>query len=992
MRRVVSLLIAFCSMCSVCSAQVYQESDGLVVMEMENTTSVLSLWQQQTSLSGFTGSGYLQFTGNTFENGPPNSPLEYTFKINQAGLYYLHMHCAKETIDGRTDVANDCYVRVEGDFNAGPGPHDSHGDNASLSLLRRDTKYFGGAANRWKWENGQNSSGGNGNLDPGGSTNKRVAVYDFKAGETYKLVVSGRSKFFRINRIVFRRASTSSSLAQNLNTPESETTTSGGEGGLSFVYDATTDFPDTTSGDVPYYVDNGNDALAIAANVVANRTGFARATRTFEGTTGIYDVTITTMMEEDGESTYRLLINGVQVRAFENPFVYDPPDSPRDLQPLNHTWPAIRIPNGATISIESNADSNNLVSEAGDGNPPWAWARGRWRQIELTTSSSPVDPPAGRIAYVSDGNSPDPDDIGANAVVFGLLGRSGLQDRLVHFSHSCDLNPLALGGSQSIDATNEQRRQDYLHQTAGEGIGFFGPFPNLIDYYNCRTDQTAAINDLRDAINKSSASDPLWIIEAGEPDIIGFALEAANPAAIQHVQVVSHNPANDNSGDFFTWQEILDFGVTEHQIGDQNVGLQVLISSGIWDWAEGNSDPAIVWILDQLKYAEADGVVRFQDNKYDCSDAGMVYWWLTGASSGGNNVSTPVEIRAMLEYQPGSGGEGSATQLIAGWESWSEVSADTWNATVAMGVTARAIGTPESGGLWFNFNNSVVENGASDDGFFGDSDFAANPSVASPGDAVTLSNGFDGFIDFTLDNTSGTEITLTGFHFDIGAFRPRAATDWELEILPGEDLTAGSLATGTATVNAGPIQDDESVDLSVLTDNVLDVGGTVTFRLSFTGGGGDAGSAASGHHLFLDNVGVSASNAGSSSGPGLSGDFDLDGNVDLDDLDQYNGNIGATATGPLEPLDLDGDGVVGANDFATHYETLVETSNGQTGTFAGDLNLDGTVNVLGDAFALVANLNNPATSWAQGDVNGDGTINVLGDAFALIANLGQSNE
>jgi hypothetical protein len=957
-------------------------------MEVENTTSALGLWQEQTSLSGYSGSGYLQFLGNTFTNGPATSPLEYSFKINQAGLYYLHMHCAKETHDGRTDVANDCYVRVEGDYNAGPGPHNSHGDNASRSLLQSDTKYFGGATDRWKWENGQNSSGGNGNLDPGGHANKRVAVYDFKAGETYTLVVSGRSKFFRINRFVFRHASTSSNVAQNLSTAESERETSGG-GGASFVYDATTDFPDTTSGDIDYYVDNGNDALAIAANIVANRTGFARATRIFDGATGAYDVTITTMTEEDGESVYRLLINGVQVRTFTNPFVYDPPNSPLDLQPHTHTWPAISIANGATIAIESNADSNDLVSEAGDGNPPWAWARGRWQQIELTTSSSPINPPAGRIAYVADGNSPDPDDIGANAVVFGILGRSGLQDRLVHFSHSCDLNPFSNGGSQSINATNEQRRQDYLHQTAGEGIGFFGPFPNLIDYYNCRTDEIAAVNDLRDAINDSSASDPLWIIEAGEPDIIGYALQAANAAAIEHVHVVSHHPANDNSGDFFTWQEILDFGVTEHQIGDQNVGLQVLISSGLWDWAEGNSDSAIVWILNQLKYAEADGVVGFQNNKYDCSDAGMVYWWLTGANAGGNNVSTPVEIRAVLEFEPGSGGEASGVQLLAGWESWSEVSADTWDATVAMGVTAQASGTLESGGSWFNFNNGTVENGASDDGFFGDSGFVANPSVASATDGVTLSNGFDGHIDFTLDNTSGTETTLTGFHFDTGAFRPNAATDWELEILPGGDLTASSLATGTATVNAGPMQDDESVDLSVLADNVLDVGGTVTFRLNFTGGGGDAGSAASGHHVFLDNVGVSGFNTDSESG--LLGDFDHDGDVDLADLDLFNGNIGAAATAELEPLDFDNDGFVGANDFAQHYGVLVETSNGQKGTFAGDLNLDGTVNVLGDAFVLIGNLSNPAASWSQGDINGDGMVDVLGDAFELIGNLGADN-
>ena len=39
--------------------------------------------------------------------------------------------------------------------------------------------------------------------------------------------------------------------------------------------------------------------------------------------------------------------------------------------------------------------------------------------------------------------------------------------------------------------------------------------------------------------------------------------------------------------------------------------------------------------------------------------------------------------------------------LIAGWETWSEVSADTWDATQSSGVTAQAVGTPEAGGVWF---------------------------------------------------------------------------------------------------------------------------------------------------------------------------------------------------------------------------------------------------------------------------------------------------
>lgn len=253
-----------------------------------------------------------------------------------------------------------------------------------------------------------------------------------------------------------------------------------------------------------------------------------------------------------------------------------------------------------------------------------------------------VRPPAGRLAIVIDGNSPDPDDIGATAVVFGLLKASKLTDRLVHLSHSCDLQPTNL-----ISAEDEQRRQTILHQLCGDGIKRFGPFKNLSHFFNCRTGQDQTVNHLRDAINQSTDDDPLWIIEAGEPDIIGYALADALPSARQQVHVVSHHPANDDSGDFFKWQQILDFGVREHQIGDQNIGLQTKTAS--WDWAKKNSDAGIRWIWKKLQYAEQDGVVKFQTNKFDCSDAGMVYWWITGADAGGNATTTPTEIKAMLQ-------------------------------------------------------------------------------------------------------------------------------------------------------------------------------------------------------------------------------------------------------------------------------------------------------------------------------------------------------
>ena len=122
------------------------------------------------------------------------------------------------------------------------------------------------------------------------------------------------------------------------------------------------------------------------------------------------------------------------------------------------------------------------------------------------------------------------------------------------------------------------------------------------------------------------------------------------------------------------------------------------------------------------------------------------------------------------------------------------------------------------------------------------------------------------------------------------------------------------------------------------------------------------------------------------------GDFDIDGVVDLADLDRYNSNLDQSAVGPEGLLDLNGNGTVDQSEFETMYTTLVRTSNGRFGTLAGDIDLDGEVDVLNDAFLLVANLGSSSiNSWSQGDLNADGEVDVLNDAFLLIGNLGASN-
>ena len=191
-----------------------------------------------------------------------------------------------------------------------------------------------------------------------------------------------------------------------------------------------------------------------------------------------------------------------------------------------------------------------------------------------------------------------------------------------------------------------------------------------------------------------------------------------------------------------------------------------------------------------------------------------------------------------------------------------------------------------------------------------------------------------------------------------------------------------NFATQTKLASASPDAFDYRVNGDTDIINVY-------FRNANNAGGVD------GNGLYFDDLYINSSAEDltdplASTGP-LLGDFTGDGVVDCADLDGYVGNIGAAATGELAALDFDNSGTLETTDADSVIGTLV-VAGGIAGTFPGDLNCDGTVNVLGDAFPLVASLNSAVTTYAQGDLNFDGFVNVLGDAFVLVANLGNSNQ
>jgi autotransporter-associated beta strand protein len=197
-------------------------------------------------------------------------------------------------------------------------------------------------------------------------------------------------------------------------------------------------------------------------------------------------------------------------------------------------------------------------------------------------------------------------------------------------------------------------------------------------------------------------------------------------------------------------------------------------------------------------------------------------------------------------------------EVIAGIDSWSSASAPAVSVT-ATGISATAATT----GGWVNNENTDSGRGASNDTTWGTSSGPPPATAAiAPNGNLSLTNGkTDGDLTLTITNNSGSDYDLSAFHFDAVRFRPNAAKDYTLEVLEGSDITVGIVveSAGPITNLAGALSgndqhDDIDIDLTGLADHTLEDGGVAIIRLAFSGGTG----AGSGHHLFLDNVAVTA--------------------------------------------------------------------------------------------------------------------------------------
>jgi hypothetical protein len=365
---ILTLLFSVLLSSNVMSQSLMTETDGYICVEAEATPSALGLWQKKTVGStdfvpGTSGESHLEFTGNNESGGAAASPLNYQFTITNAGTYRLIIKCSKRLAGAASDKCNDGYVKMAGDFTSPfTGPATLEPD---VAHLKGNEKFFGGATHPafgWATE-----------LDYLGHI-KVAARYNFKAGETYTLTVSGRSVRWNTDFItLYNEAEYTLPEAQLISPPLPC------PGDQTMAHTAFTNL--NVTGFVPAYVDGGRTAIAV--NTINYADKWSAASGTFNGPDGNYSIRLVTLLEEDGECPYKVKVNGTEVLSMTN-IRTTSKAYPEYYEATSNT---VSVPNGATIQVEFMGVSNGLIPEGGG----FAYARGRWRRVEFLCNNPDRD-------------------------------------------------------------------------------------------------------------------------------------------------------------------------------------------------------------------------------------------------------------------------------------------------------------------------------------------------------------------------------------------------------------------------------------------------------------------------------------------------------------------------------------------------------------------------------------------------------------------------
>jgi hypothetical protein len=216
--KITSLIVLFLLMGTFargqCNGATFEEKNGIVVIQAESV-SLTGAWRKQTSFSGFTGSSYLNWTGQEYFRDPGNGLIQYKVKINSPGTYRFNWR-TRIGLGNLTTEHNDTWLRI-------PDAADFYGQKGSSRVYPRGSGKTpnpeGASSNGWlkiymnklSWE-------------------WRAATSDFDAHDVYvrfasagvyTIQISARSRGHLIDRMVlYKESQYSASSAQSLSRAE----------------------------------------------------------------------------------------------------------------------------------------------------------------------------------------------------------------------------------------------------------------------------------------------------------------------------------------------------------------------------------------------------------------------------------------------------------------------------------------------------------------------------------------------------------------------------------------------------------------------------------------------------------------------------------------------------------------------------------------------------------------------------------------------------
>jgi len=238
----------------------------------------------------------------------------------------------------------------------------------------------------------------------------------------------------------------------------------------------------------------------------------------------------------------------------------------------------------------------------------------------------------GRIAYSCDGNCNDEDDWGSFPVAVAMVDAFGLTGKLVHIDY-CNIMP-----------QNDPR---FYKEMVDSVLGSAGRYdiPRSI-MFDCQKDLDGAIESIKNAINASSAENPLYYILAGPMEVPLLGIRKSNPDKLKYVYCISHSIWNDGFPQRekehlhrYSKRDIVESGINWVQVKPGSGLTNSTRTSStpeqwaLYQWMRDSKDSRLGWIHKRMQV----------EGRCDVSDATMTYFLLTG-----DEEATPAKLKTVL--------------------------------------------------------------------------------------------------------------------------------------------------------------------------------------------------------------------------------------------------------------------------------------------------------------------------------------------------------